>query len=51
MLIHITSEGKRCTVQAAEGTCVADLAAVAVVEQNPLMEGRQMVMMFAPKKK
>jgi translation initiation factor IF-3 len=29
----------------------ADLAAVAVVEQNPLMEGRQMVMMFAPKKK
>ena len=28
-----------------------DLAAVAVVEQHPLMEGRQMVMMFAPKKK
>lgn len=29
MLIHITSEGKRGTVQAAEGTCIADLAAVA----------------------
>lgn len=29
----------------------ADLAPVAVVEQNPQMEGRQMVMMFAPKKK
>jgi len=28
-----------------------DLAAVAVVEQHPLMEGRQMVMMLAPKKK
>jgi len=28
-----------------------DLAAHAVVEQNPLMEGRQMVMMLAPKKK
>ena len=28
-----------------------DLSAVAVVEQHPLMEGRQMVMMFAPKKK
>ncbi len=28
-----------------------DLAAVASVEQQPLMEGRQMVMMFAPKKK
>ncbi|MGI9246611.1 MAG: translation initiation factor IF-3 [Steroidobacteraceae bacterium] len=28
-----------------------DLAAVAVVEQHPLMEGRQMVMMMAPKKK
>lgn len=28
-----------------------DLAAHAVVEQNPLMEGRQMVMMFSPKKK
>ena len=28
-----------------------DLAALAVVEQNPLMEGRQMVMLFAPKKK
>lgn len=30
---------------------VADLAQHAVIEQNPLMEGRQMVMMFAPKKK
>jgi translation initiation factor IF-3 len=29
----------------------ADLAVVATVEQNPLMEGRQMVMMLAPKKK
>ena len=29
----------------------ADLAAHAVVEQNPLMEGRQMVMVFSPKKK
>lgn len=29
----------------------ADLANVATVEQNPVMEGRQMVMMFAPKKK
>ena len=28
-----------------------DLAPHSVVEQNPLMEGRQMVMMFAPKKK
>ena len=28
-----------------------DLAGVAVVEQHPLMEGRQMVMMLAPKKK
>ncbi len=28
-----------------------DLAAHAVVEQNPMMEGRQMVMMFSPKKK
>ena len=28
-----------------------DLAAHSVVEQNPLMEGRQMVMLFAPKKK
>ena len=28
-----------------------EFAAVAVVEQHPLMEGRQMVMMFAPKKK
>jgi len=30
---------------------VADLGAHAAIEQNPLMEGRQMVMMFAPKKK
>ena len=29
----------------------ADLMAHAVVEQNPLMEGRQMVMVFSPKKK
>ncbi len=29
----------------------ADLAAHGVVEQNPLMEGKQMVMVFAPKKK
>jgi len=29
---------------------VADLNAHAAIEQNPLMEGRQMVMMFAPKK-
>ncbi|NJO12810.1 MAG: translation initiation factor IF-3 [Gammaproteobacteria bacterium] len=28
-----------------------DLAELSVVEQQPLMEGRQMVMMFAPKKK
>ena len=28
-----------------------DLAAYAVVEQHPLMEGRQMVMMLGPKKK
>ena len=28
-----------------------DLAPYAVVEQHPLMEGRQMVMMLAPKKK
>ena len=28
-----------------------DLAAHAVVEQTPLMEGRQMVMVFSPKKK
>jgi translation initiation factor IF-3 len=28
-----------------------DLAAYAVVEQHPLMEGRQMVMMMGPKKK
>lgn len=30
---------------------VNDLAQVSVVEQNPIMEGRQMVMIFAPKKK
>ncbi len=30
---------------------VSDLTAHGVVEQNPLMEGRQMVMVFAPKKK
>ena len=30
---------------------VQDLAPQAMVEQNPLMEGRQMVMVFAPKKK
>ena len=29
----------------------SDLAEHAVVEQNPLMEGRQMVMVFSPKKK
>ena len=29
----------------------ADLAPHAVIEQNPLMEGMQMVMVFAPKKK
>jgi len=28
-----------------------DLATAAAVEQNPLMEGRQMVMVFSPKKK
>ncbi|MDQ2641267.1 MAG: translation initiation factor IF-3 [Pseudomonadota bacterium] len=28
-----------------------DLAEIAVIEQNPLMEGRQMVMVFSPKKK
>jgi len=28
-----------------------DLATHAVIEQNPLMEGRQMVMVFSPKKK
>jgi translation initiation factor IF-3 len=28
-----------------------DLAQCGVVEQHPLMEGKQMVMMFAPKKK
>ena len=29
----------------------ADLAAAAIVEQFPIMEGRQMVMVFSPKKK
>ena len=29
----------------------ADLAEHAVVEQNPMMEGRQIVMVFSPKKK
>lgn len=29
----------------------ADLAPYSQIEQNPLMEGRQMVMMFGPKKK
>ena len=29
----------------------SDLAATGVVEQNPLMEGKQMIMVFAPKKK
>jgi translation initiation factor IF-3 len=28
-----------------------DLAPVATIEQNPLMEGRQMVMVFSPRKK
>ena len=28
-----------------------DLAPFSVVEQNPLMEGKQMIMVFAPKKK
>jgi translation initiation factor IF-3 len=30
---------------------VADLGPVAVIEQYPMMEGRQMVMVFTPKKK
>ena len=30
---------------------VVDLAGVGSIEQNPLMEGRQRVMVFAPKKK
>ena len=33
------------------GRVQKDLAAHATVEQNPMMEGRQMVMMFGPKKK
>jgi translation initiation factor IF-3 len=28
-----------------------DLAPYSVVEQNPLMEGKQMIMVFGPKKK
>ena len=28
-----------------------DLAPHAVIEQNPLMEGKQMIMVFGPKKK
>jgi len=30
---------------------VKDLTEIGTVEQNPLMEGRQMIMVFAPKKK
>ena len=30
---------------------VVDLAEHGIIEQNPLMEGRQMLMVFAPKKK
>ncbi len=30
---------------------VVDLAEHGIIEQNPLMEGRQMIMVFAPKKK
>jgi translation initiation factor IF-3 len=30
---------------------VLDLTPHAVIEQNPLMEGRQMVMVFSPRKK
>jgi translation initiation factor IF-3 len=30
---------------------VGDLAEYSVVEQNPIMEGKQMIMVFAPKKK
>jgi translation initiation factor IF-3 len=33
------------------GRVQADLAELAVIEQNPLMDGRQMVMVFSPKKK
>jgi translation initiation factor IF-3 len=29
----------------------ADLAEIALVEQQPMMEGRQMVMVLAPKKR
>jgi translation initiation factor IF-3 len=28
-----------------------DLGPLAVIEQNPMMEGKQMIMVFAPKKK
>ncbi len=38
--------GRRLLARVAE-----DLVELATVEQNPLMEGRQMVMLFAPKKK
>ena len=30
---------------------VKDLAELGTVEQNPMMEGRQVVMMFGPKKR
>ena len=30
---------------------ISDLAEIAVVDQMPKLEGRQMVMVFAPKKK
>jgi translation initiation factor IF-3 len=30
---------------------VKDLAEIGTVEQNPMMEGRQVVMMFGPKKR
>jgi len=40
MRIHLTSEGKRCTVQAAEGACVADLAAVAGFPLNQSCGGK-----------
>lgn len=33
------------------GRVQQDLAELAVIEQNPLMEGRQMVMVMSPKKK
>jgi uncharacterized 2Fe-2S/4Fe-4S cluster protein (DUF4445 family) len=40
MLVHITSEGNRCTVQAAEGACVASLAAVAGYPLNQSCGGK-----------